>query len=61
MAASVPPAPKAAGSPLPLEEELPPARPAAAPPPPATRKAGLPANPRVLGLIGAFLLLTIVG
>jgi tetratricopeptide (TPR) repeat protein len=60
-AASAGPAQKAAGSPLPLEEDLLPAKPATAPPPPAPRKAGFPVNPRVLGLIGAFLLLTMVG
>ena len=61
VAASAAPAPQAAGAPLLPEEDLPPAKPAAAPPLPVTRKAGLPVNPRVLGLIGAFLLLTMVG
>ena len=42
-------------------EDFPAEAPPAAPPPPERRPAGIPINPRVLGLIGAFLALTLGG
>ena len=44
-----------------VPETAPPPAPAAAPPPPEPRRAGLPINPRVLAVIGAFFALTLVG